>query len=228
MRSSKPAGTGRAAWQWRGCRRETATRTGIDRGEKYLARVKKFTFETSTTGQIAAQCSSRVAVGKLTYSQGGRNEPTGRSRWSGRSGWRRRRWWRRRSGRSRWCRRRGRGRWHVPWHAGRCLCQSDHGGCAHPRREGTIVVPENPTPHTIRLRADLPGIDDPMQMERWEPWVRAYTAVGEMLQGITFGRRATHSRSGHRGHIVIAEIGRPERSDVRGTDSNGAQLGRTA
>ena len=25
-----------------------------------------------------------------------------------------------------------------------------------------------------------------LQMERWEPWVRAYTAVGEMLQGISF------------------------------------------
>ena len=38
-------------------------------------------------------------------------------------------------------------------------------------REGTIVVPE--TPPKLYDPAP-PAIDDPTQMERWEPWVRAY------------------------------------------------------
>jgi hypothetical protein len=32
----------------------------------------------------------------------------------------------------------------------------------------------------------LPPIDNTAQLERWEPWVRAYMAVGELLQGISF------------------------------------------
>ena len=31
-----------------------------------------------------------------------------------------------------------------------------------------------------------PTIDDVTQMERWEPWVRAYIAIGEMMRGIDF------------------------------------------
>ena len=53
-------------------------------------------------------------------------------------------------------------------------------------REGTIV------PDTSSYAPALPTtIDDPLQIERWEPWVRAYVAIGEMLQGITFRKTTT-------------------------------------
>ena len=54
-------------------------------------------------------------------------------------------------------------------------------------------------PEIIYYEPALPGIDDPKQMERWEPWVRAYMAIGEMLQGISLpdDDRAMDSRSCH-------------------------------
>ncbi|MGV7032021.1 phosphatase PAP2 family protein [Methylobacterium symbioticum] len=55
----------------------------------------------------------------------------------------------------------------------------------------------------------LPAIDDPAQLDRWEPWVRAYIAVGALLQGIAFEGTA----SGYKvtcGSELIAEIGRPQ------------------
>ena len=53
-------------------------------------------------------------------------------------------------------------------------------------------------------------------MDRWEPWVRAYVAIGEMLQDITFQKTATSGvddglqvlSSGS----LIAEIRRPQAS----------------
>ena len=52
------------------------------------------------------------------------------------------------------------------------------------------------------------------QMERWEPWVRAYTAIGEMMQGINFQTtgQCVHSRSCRPASILIAEIERPQQS----------------
>ncbi|PWT86953.1 MAG: hypothetical protein C5B56_11565, partial [Proteobacteria bacterium] len=86
-------------------------------------------------------------------------------------------------------------------------------------REGTITVPEAvPTYYGPAL----PAIDtDLKQLERWESWVRAFIATGDMLQGITFetvppqppppqppvvatGFRVLSSGS------LIAEIGRPQ------------------
>ena len=48
-------------------------------------------------------------------------------------------------------------------------------------REGTIVPDIQ-----LTTRRHCRPIDDAAQMERWEPWVRAYMAIGEMLQGINF------------------------------------------
>jgi hypothetical protein len=72
-------------------------------------------------------------------------------------------------------------------------------------REGTTV------PETTSYAPGLPGIDDAAQMDRWEPFVRAYTAVGEMLQGISFQKLVSPDgfqvlSSGN----LIAEIGRPD------------------
>ena len=56
----------------------------------------------------------------------------------------------------------------------------------------------------------------PLQMERWEPWVRAYMAVGEMLQGISFQKTTSSGvDSGFQvlsSGLLIAEIGRPQTS----------------
>ncbi|QOZ27537.1 PA-phosphatase [Bradyrhizobium sp. CCBAU 51753] len=52
-------------------------------------------------------------------------------------------------------------------------------------REGTIV------PEFNTYAPGLPSIEDAAQLERWEPWVRAYTAIGEMLQGISFAPTTT-------------------------------------
>jgi hypothetical protein len=50
-----------------------------------------------------------------------------------------------------------------------------------------------------------------MQMDRWEPFVRAYTAVGEMLQGISFAKlTAPDGFQVLSGGNLIAEIGRPD------------------
>jgi membrane-associated phospholipid phosphatase len=54
-------------------------------------------------------------------------------------------------------------------------------------------------------------IDDEKQMERWEPWVRAYTAIGEMMQGINF-QATTNAFQVLSGTSLIAEIGRPKKS----------------
>jgi hypothetical protein len=50
-------------------------------------------------------------------------------------------------------------------------------------REGTIVSGDVST-----YEPSFPSIDDENQMERWEPWIRAYVAVGELMQGIAFQR----------------------------------------
>jgi hypothetical protein len=70
-------------------------------------------------------------------------------------------------------------------------------------REGTTV------PETSSYAPQLPGIEDPTQMERWEAWVRAYVAVGEMMQGINFqvSGNAFQVRSSN---YLIAEVGRPQ------------------
>jgi len=72
-------------------------------------------------------------------------------------------------------------------------------------REGTTV------PDTSTYAPALPGIDDAAQMPRWEPWVRAYVAVGEMLQGISFQTTAASLQVRASGSL-IAEIERPQES----------------
>jgi PAP2 superfamily len=86
-------------------------------------------------------------------------------------------------------------------------------------REGTITVPEAvPTYYGPAL----PAIDiEPKQLERWESWVRAFVAIGDMMQGITFETvppqppppqppiLATGFRVLSSGNL-IAEIGRPQ------------------
>ena len=49
-------------------------------------------------------------------------------------------------------------------------------------------------------------------MERWEPWVRAYVAIGELLQGIKFQKTATSYPGPGPPPSLIAEIGRPKKS----------------
>ena len=51
-------------------------------------------------------------------------------------------------------------------------------------------------------------------MERWEPWVRAYMAVGEMMQGINFQKTATGNAFQvlSSGASLIAEIERPQQA----------------
>src|SRR6267378_4753757 len=72
-------------------------------------------------------------------------------------------------------------------------------------REGTIVT------DTSHYEPSFPGIDDPRQMERWEAWVRATVAIGEMLQGITFQASGNAFQVLSFGN-VIAEIQRPARA----------------
>ena len=48
-------------------------------------------------------------------------------------------------------------------------------------RDG-IADPVGFAPYDIQL----PGIDDPEALARWEPWVRAYVAQGEALEGLLF------------------------------------------
>jgi membrane-associated phospholipid phosphatase len=74
-------------------------------------------------------------------------------------------------------------------------------------REGTTV------PEISCYAPVLPGIEVATQMDRWEPWVRAYAAVGEMLQGIILQKAA----SGNAFQVLsstslIAEIGRPQQA----------------
>ncbi|MDP1581870.1 MAG: phosphatase PAP2 family protein [Bradyrhizobium sp.] len=71
-------------------------------------------------------------------------------------------------------------------------------------REGTMVVPD-----TNYYAPELPGIDAPDEMDRWEPWVRAYTALGEMLQGISFETSGNAFQVLSSGSL-LAEIGRPQ------------------
>jgi membrane-associated phospholipid phosphatase len=78
-------------------------------------------------------------------------------------------------------------------------------------REGITVSETSCYPPT------WPAIEDVKQIERWEPWVRAYTAVGEMLQGISFQKTTSHdgykvlsSLSGS--PSPIAAIERPQQS----------------
>ena len=58
----------------------------------------------------------------------------------------------------------------------------------------------------------LPAIDRANTLDRWEPWVRAYTVLGDLLSGIGFqsagnGFRVVDRVTG--GSPTIAEIGRP-------------------
>jgi hypothetical protein len=84
-------------------------------------------------------------------------------------------------------------------------------------REGTSVVPESTTSPFFTYYAPQlpPTIDHPLQLERWEAWVRAYTAVGEMLQGISFNKTTSTTPPRDVGFqvlsssYVIAEIERP-------------------
>jgi hypothetical protein len=72
-------------------------------------------------------------------------------------------------------------------------------------REGTTA------PEFSSYAPNLPGIEDAAQMARWEAWVRAYVAIGEMLQGIRFQKTTTTFRV-LSSNSLIAEIGRPQRS----------------
>lgn len=61
----------------------------------------------------------------------------------------------------------------------------------------------------------MPEIDDPKQMERWEVWVRACVAIGEMLPGLTFqpttnGFQVLSSLSSSPSLSSIAEVRRPQ------------------
>jgi hypothetical protein len=83
-------------------------------------------------------------------------------------------------------------------------------------REGTIV------PEVHCYAPPLPQtIDDAQQMERWEAWVRAYVAIGEMLQGISFqpstnGFQVWSSLSASSSSSsLIAEVGRPQAKTFR-------------
>ncbi|WP_271590677.1 phosphatase PAP2 family protein [Bradyrhizobium sp. CCBAU 53415] len=76
-------------------------------------------------------------------------------------------------------------------------------------REG-IIVPEGPPP--VCYAPGLPSIEDPVQIERWEPWVRAFIAVGEMLQGISFAKVGTGAGTAFQvwsSGSLVAEIQRP-------------------
>jgi len=79
-------------------------------------------------------------------------------------------------------------------------------------REGT-TVPENPPlcyAPALPTTSPPPPLDIPQQMERWEPWVRAYIAIGEMLQGITFQPSTPTSTTFQVSSTsLIAEIERP-------------------
>jgi len=58
----------------------------------------------------------------------------------------------------------------------------------------------------------LPSIDSPVQLERWEPWVRAYIALGEALYGISFVKVGTGVGTAFQvwsSGNLIAEIQRP-------------------
>jgi hypothetical protein len=75
-------------------------------------------------------------------------------------------------------------------------------------REGTTV------PDVDCYEPVMPGIDDPGQMERWEAWVRACVAIGEMLPGISFkttaiGFQVWSSLSSSSSLSLIAEVQRP-------------------
>ncbi|WP_267358116.1 phosphatase PAP2 family protein [Methylobacterium sp. GC_Met_3] len=72
-------------------------------------------------------------------------------------------------------------------------------------REG--IVTNNLTLHAPAL----PAIDAPKQLERWEPWVRAYIAIGDLLQGIVFQDTPSGFRVS-RGPDLIAQIDRPQRA----------------
>jgi hypothetical protein len=65
------------------------------------------------------------------------------------------------------------------------------------------------TTDTSHYEPSFPGIDDPKQMERWEQWVRATVAIGEMLQGIAFNKTGNGFQVLSSGNL-IAEIQRPQ------------------
>jgi membrane-associated phospholipid phosphatase len=77
-------------------------------------------------------------------------------------------------------------------------------------REGTTI------PDASSYGPAPPPIEEARQLDRWEPWVRAYVAIGEMLEGISFRKTTTSSvddglqvlASGS----LIAEIRRPQQS----------------
>jgi hypothetical protein len=72
-------------------------------------------------------------------------------------------------------------------------------------REG--ITTTDPTLHA----PNLPAIDAPKQLERWEPWVRAYIAIGDLLQGITF-RDTPSGFKVSSGSDLIAHVDRPQKS----------------
>jgi len=85
-------------------------------------------------------------------------------------------------------------------------------------REGTIVLPETSTsPYFYYYAPSLPAIEDPAQLDRWDSWVRAYTAIGEMLQGITLQVSGTDPNAFlvRSPAYVIAEIGRPSEATFK-------------
>jgi hypothetical protein len=88
-------------------------------------------------------------------------------------------------------------------------------------REGTITIPERPPANYVNYEPDFPIVGDPQTMERWEPWIRAYIAVGEIMQGITFQTvpnpppNPPASADGFQvlsSGNLIAEIGRPRKA----------------
>ena len=56
-------------------------------------------------------------------------------------------------------------------------------------------------------------------VDRWEPWVRAYIAVGALLQGVAFAGTATGFSVTADG-ALIAEVGRPQRGTFEAQINN--------
>ncbi|MCW5701312.1 MAG: phosphatase PAP2 family protein [Bradyrhizobium sp.] len=79
-------------------------------------------------------------------------------------------------------------------------------------REGITTGPDN---HFYYPPAT--GLEDPRQMERWESWVRAFVAVGELMNGINFRKTPGNNNAFQvrYGATLIAEVGRPKQATFK-------------
>ena len=73
-----------------------------------------------------------------------------------------------------------------------------------------VFPPRDRAPETtpVYYAPALPPVEDLPTLDRWEPWVRAYVGIGELMNGINFGSSPTSSLV-KSGNSTIAEIGRP-------------------